>query len=231
MATGLGVLTDIPLDPSAPDARQWLIDELAKPEYQAAKPTWLDQAASAVRDWLGSLFVPSSGNLGGLLPVVIVTIAVGLVVAAFIVFGRPRRNRSAAEPLEALFGVDDRRSSSQLRASAAAAAASGDYRTAVEELYRSIARRQSERTVVRVSPGTTAQEFAARAALSYPAEAGALVAAARVFDEVRYLGATATKAAYEQLAALERQLRDLAPVSREPVGVGTPGGPGAGLRA
>lgn len=224
----LGVLGDVPVDPSAPDARQWLIDELSKPEYTAAKPTLLDRIATSIGEWLSSLTVPSNGNLGGLLPVLAVIIAVALIVGAFIVFGRPRRNRQVAARVEALFGTDDRRTSAQLRASAAAAASAGDYLTAIEEMYRSIARRQAERTVVHVSPGTTARDFAVRAGQSYPAQAQRLDSASRVFDGVRYLGRRPSKQQFDELAGLERELRDLAPARREAVGVGAlPAGGGA----
>jgi hypothetical protein len=206
----------VPVDPSAPDARQLLLDELSKPQYAAARPTLLDRVASAVADWFASLTVPSNGSLGGLLPALGVVIALALIVAAFIVFGRPRRNRRTEGRVDALFGSDDRRTSTQLRASAALAARSGDYLTAIEEIYRSIARRQAERTVVRVSPGTTAREFALRAGVSYPPQAGALEAASAVFDDVRYLGGRPTAERYERLAALEAELRDLAPAQREP---------------
>ncbi|GGF14389.1 DUF4129 domain-containing protein [Subtercola lobariae] len=216
----LGFLGDVPVDPSAPDARQWLVNELSKPQYAAAKPTWLDRAATAFGDWLSSLVIPSDGNLGGLLPALGVVILVGLIVAAFIVFGRPRRNRQAATRIEALFGSDDRRTSAQLRASAAAAASAGDFLTAIEEIYRSIARRQAERTVIRVSPGTTARDFALRAGVAYPAAADRLAAAAAEFDSVRYLGGRATRSGYEQLAALEADLRDKPPAELETVGAG-----------
>lgn len=212
------VLSAVPVDPSAPDARQLLQEELGKPEYQAAKPTWLDLAASAVERWLNSLVLPAGGDASGLLPLIAVIVLVALVIVLFIVFGRPRLNRSAPVQLGSLFGSDDRRSSTELRASAADAARSGDYRRAIEELYRSIARRQAERTVIRVDPGTTAQDVAWRAAESYPSEAGGLASAARVFDEVRYLGASGTRASYEELAGLEARLRDAAPVRRERVG-------------
>lgn len=215
-----GLLADVPVDPTAPDARRLLLDELSKPEYAAARPTLLDRVATAIADWFQTLTVPSDGNLGGLLPALAVVVLLALIVAAFIVFGRPRRNRQVAGPVDALFGSDDRRSAAQLRASAAAAAGAGDFLTAIEEMYRSIARRQAERTIVRVTPGTTAYEFALRAALSYPQQQAGLQAGAQVFDDVRYLGGRATAARFDQLAALEAELRDLAPLQRETVGTG-----------
>ncbi|GAA0999432.1 DUF4129 domain-containing protein [Subtercola frigoramans] len=213
----VGVLTFEPLGPSAPDARQWLLTELAKPEYEAAKPSWLDRASEDFLNWLSSLVVPSDGNLGGFLPAVVLVIVIALVVIAFIVFGRPRLARKVAADQAALFGSRDLRSSAQLRASAAAAADAGDYRTALEELYRALARRQAERTIVRLTPGTTAHGFAAQASECYPAHAPGLEQAARTFDDVRYLGGAATREAYLQLVALERELRDRPPVTRQPV--------------
>jgi len=46
---------DVPVDPEPPEARQWLVDGLSKPQYQAAKPTLFDQIAKAISDWFSSL--------------------------------------------------------------------------------------------------------------------------------------------------------------------------------
>ena len=40
----------VPVDPEPPEARQWLVDELSKPQYQAAKPTLFDQIAKAISE-------------------------------------------------------------------------------------------------------------------------------------------------------------------------------------
>jgi hypothetical protein len=146
----------------------------------------------------------------------VTVIIIGLIVAAFIVFGKPRLNRNTAR-LETLFGSDDRRSASELRDSAAKAFAVGDFDTAIEEIFRALARRLAERTVVRTSPGTTAQDFATRARRRYPEHRNRLAIAARTFDEVRYLGMRGSSESYQQIAALEFELRDLTPVSLEAV--------------
>ncbi|MEV8214535.1 DUF4129 domain-containing protein [Leifsonia sp. NPDC077715] len=198
---------DIPVDPSSPEAQQWLRDELARPQYQAAKPTWFDLASKAVQDWLASLFQGPGANAGPVLLLVVVLIVAGLIAVAFFVFGRPRVNRRSALERRSLFGDDDSRSAADLRAAGERAARSGDWVAAVEEQFRAIAVSLDERTLVRVTPGTTATEFAQRAAGVAPDEREALRAAARAFDDVRYLDRPGTEAAYQQLVALDQRLQ------------------------
>lgn len=202
---------DIPVDPSAPDAQDWIRNELAKPEYQSAKPTWFDIASKAVQDWLTSVFSGPTGDAGPVLLLVVVLIVAALIVVAFIVFGRPRVNRRAASDRRSLFGADDSRSADDLRRSAARAALSADWTLAIEEQFRAIAAALDERTLVTIRPGTTATEFAAQAARSAPAQAAELRRAARTFDDVRYLDRTGSEAGYRQLVALDEQLRRLRP--------------------
>lgn len=202
---------DVPVDPSSPDAKQWIGDELAKPEYQTAKPTWFDLASKAVQDWLASLFQGPGGNAGPVLLLAVVLVIAGLIVAAFFIFGRPRINRRTADGRRSLFGDDDTRTAAELRRSAASAAASGDWVVAIEEQFRAIAQGLDERTLITVSPGTTATEFAHRAASAVPAERERLLSAARAFDDVRYLERPGTEAHYQQLVALDQQLQDARP--------------------
>ena len=81
---------DIPVDPSSPDAQDWIRTELTKPEYQTAKPTWFDLASKAVMDWIQSLFSGPTGDAGPVLLAVVVVLIAALVVIAFVIFGRPR---------------------------------------------------------------------------------------------------------------------------------------------
>ncbi|WP_223694688.1 DUF4129 domain-containing protein [Leifsonia poae] len=201
---------DLPVDPSSPEAQRWIDGELAKPEYQTAKPTWFDIASKAVGDWINSLFQGPGGDAGPVLLVVVVLIVAGLIVAAFFIFGRPRLDRRSAAG-RALFATDDRRTAAELRASAASAARSDDWVTAVEEQFRAIAQSLHERTIVTVSPGTTASEFAAIAGRAVTAERERLATVARVFDGVRYLDRPATEADYQQLVALDTSLLDARP--------------------
>ncbi len=201
----------IPVDPDAPQAHDWLVQELAKPEYQAAKPTWFDLASKAVQDWLASLFQTGSGSFSGILLLVIVVLAAGLLAVAFLVFGLPRLNRRSRSKGDTLFGADDTRDAATLRSSAERAARGGDWTLAVEERFRAIAQSLDERTIVMLMPGTTANDFASRASAAVPAERLRLATAARTFDGVRYLGRPATREQYDELVALDTALQATRP--------------------
>lgn len=214
---------DVPVTPDGPDARRWLVDELSKAPYQAAKPNWFDLLSQAVKDWIGSLFGPGSGTLGPLLIVVLVVLIAALIVVAFIVFGLPRLNRRSGQ-LGEVFGEADRRDADALRRAAEAAAASGDWTTAIEELFRALARGLAERTILTVNPGTTAHGFGSRAASAFPAERTRLSEAAELFDRVRYLGVTGTWEDYTTLSELEGRLRTARPDALSPLEQAVPGG-------
>ncbi|MFC6354832.1 DUF4129 domain-containing protein [Luethyella okanaganae] len=219
----LGMATiDVPVDPEAPEARQWLIDELAKPPYQAAKPSLFDHASKAVWDWLNSLFVPTGDAFDGWLPILVVGVVVVLIAVAFLVFGLPRLNRRSRTAIP-LFGIDERRSAGDIRQAARAAAASGDWSLAIEEQFRAIASDLSSRTILNVTPGTTANEFARAAAYSFPAEREGLRTAAAAFDEVRYLDRAGTEDGFRHVLALDERLRTTRPGNLGPSHVGTPG--------
>jgi len=203
--------SDVPVQPTPPEAVELLIEELSKPEYQAARPTPLDVISKAIADWFASLFAAGGGALP---PGVVVAIVAGVVVVAIVVlllvFGVPRRNRRSAVAGE-LFGDDDRRDAARLRADAAAAAARGDWVTAIADRFRALARAIGDREVVAVLPGTTAREFAASAARAFPAETEALATASTAFDRVRYLSEPGDEAAYAAIVALDDRIASTRP--------------------
>ena len=201
----------VPVDPDAQQARDWLVDELAKPDYRAAQPTWFDRLSSAVSDWLQSLTIGAAGGPPGIGVLIVVLVVVAAVVIAFLVFGLPRLNRRSAVT-GSLFGDDDARDAATIRQSAESAAAAGDYTVAVAEMFRATARGLAERTVLTTSPGTTAHDFAVRAATAFPDHRAPLADAATAFDGVRYLGRVGTSDQYEAMAALEASLRAARPV-------------------
>jgi hypothetical protein len=215
------VLLDVPVDPDAPQAREWLLDELSKAPYQAAKPTALDLLAQQVAKWFGDLFdwLANAGGPGGRATapvglVVVLAVVVAIVVVAFLIYGLPRLNRRSGVT-GALFGDDDDRDSAAMRGAAERAAADGDYTTAIAELFRAIARGLAERSLVTTFPGTTAREFARRAGTIFPASAAPLAEAARSFDGVRYLDQTGTAAEWDAMLALDGSLRAAKPVLDE----------------
>lgn len=208
---------DVPVDPDRPEARRLLAEELAKQEYQAAKPTWWDLLLGQFTDWINSLqFGGSEGPPAFGMLVLLIVVGV-LLLIAFLIFGLPRLNRRS-RVTGSLFGDDDARTAAQMRAAGEAAAARGDYTLAIAEMYRSIARGLAERTVLSTSPGTTAQDFARRAGLAFPGHADDLMQSAVAFDSVRYLGGEGTREQYELVERLERQLRAAKPAVLEAVG-------------
>lgn len=212
---------DVPVDPDAPEARDWVLDELSKQPYQAAKPTLLDLIAQQILTWFGDLidFLTSTGGTpggAGSLGFLAILIPVAmLVVLAFLIYGIPRLNRRS-RVTGALFGADEDRDAATMRRAAERAAAAGDYTMAITELFRALARGLAERTLVTTHPGTTAGEFARRASAVFPDAREALAGAARDFDAVRYLGRDGTREQWDALAGLERRLRTARP-SGQPV--------------
>jgi hypothetical protein len=204
----------IPVEPYAPEARRWLSEELAKAAYQAARPTWFDRLSKAILDWFSSLTAPSGEGFGAWVPLIVTVVAVAMIVAAVLIFGLPRLNRRSRLPA-VLFGTDDRRSAVDLRRAALAAASHRDWSLASAEMFRALARGLFERTVLIVTPGTTAHALAARAAEAFPQERVRLTRAAEVFDGVRYLGAEGTEPDFLALAALESDLRAATPLRHE----------------
>lgn len=205
----------IPVDPTAPEARRWLQEELAKAPYEAARPTWFDQLSQAFMDWLNSLTVPSGGGFGAWIPLIITIVVVAVLVTAFLIFGLPRLNRRSHLSPE-LFGEDDRRSADDMRRAARAAAASGDWSLACMEQFRAIARSLAERTVLVVTPGTTAHHFARRAQAAFPAEGARLAESADLFDRVRYLYKPAGENDFRALETLDGDLGRTTPGAFQP---------------
>lgn len=197
---------DVPVDPDAPDATQWLIDELSKAPYQAAQPTLFDRIAKAISDWIASLQLGAAQGPPALGLGLVLVLVVAALVTAFLIFGLPRLNRRS-RVTGSLFGDEDARTAARIRQDAERAAAAGDYSTAVVEMFRAIARGLAERTLVTTSPGTTARDFAARAGGTFPDLADRLAVSATAFDGVRYLDRTGSRDEYEAIAELERDLR------------------------
>lgn len=210
-ALGASLAAVVPLDPEPPVATDWLVEELSKAPYQAAQPTLIDIIAKAVSDWLGSLRVGAIEGPPALGFLVLGIVVAAAIVVAILVFGLPRLNRRSAVA-GALFGDDDARSAARIRQDAQRAAADGDHSLAIAEMFRAIARGLAERSIVSTNPGTTARDFAVRAAVAFPSQREALTSASTAFDEVRYLGRDGTRERYAEVESLESELRAARPV-------------------
>ncbi|MDR2294918.1 MAG: DUF4129 domain-containing protein [Microbacterium sp.] len=207
--------SEIPLVPDPDEARSWLEDELAKPAYAEAKPTWFDQMAKAISDFISSILNPQLGPGGGMVVAAVIgVLIVAVIVAAVIVWGVPRaRASSRLTADDLLFGEEETRTAAELRHAAQQAAAAGDYDQAVILRFRALARGLSERGAVRLEPGATVHAFAAQAAAAFPAEVTELNTAADLFDAVRYLRQPGTAEAFDRVSRTDERLERTRPTA------------------
>lgn len=187
---------DLPVVPDPDEARRWVEQELAKPEYVAARPTPFDRFAQAVGDFLAELFQPRGApGWSGLASIIVIVVVVALLVAAFLIWGRPRVIRRSQSATAELFGGDER-SAAELRREAQALAAASDWCAAIVVRFRALARGVAERGVVDPVPGATVHAFARQTARAFPDQEQRLEASAAAFDDVRYLRRPGTAELY-----------------------------------
>jgi hypothetical protein len=171
-----------PLDPSSPEAQQWVRDELANGRY-LTEPSWWQRFV----EWLMEHLPGGSGF--GLPPawtvVLVVAVLLGVVALVVLRLVRPeaitRRRTSAATPVD-----DEGLSAADYRDRARESTNRGDWDNALLDGYRALAASAVERTLLTELPGRTAHEVAVSLAPVFPDQAGALASAASSFDDVRY---------------------------------------------
>jgi hypothetical protein len=171
-----------PLDPSSPEAQQWVRDELANGQYRV-EPS----PSQRFLEWLQNLLSVDSGS--GLLPpwavVLVVAVLLGLVALVIVRLVRPEAvtrwggGGAAAVDEEGLSAAD-------YRSRAREATARSDWDGALLDSYRALAASAVERTLLVELPGRTAHEVAVSLAPVFPRHADALASAASAFDDVRY---------------------------------------------
>ncbi|CAH0129318.1 DUF4129 domain-containing protein [Microbacterium foliorum] len=198
--------------PDGDEARRWAEQELAAPRYADAKPTWFDLIARDIGRFLADLFSADNGASVGPSALIIVSIIVfGALVAALIIWGRPRRSQSVRVARGGLLGAEDDRSAAQLRTDADRAARAQDWDEATILRFRALARGLLERDLIDPSPGATAQAIAREVSAVFPVESDPVRRAAVSFDDVRYLRHPATAERYAELAATDERLSSLRP--------------------
>ncbi|AZS47641.1 MULTISPECIES: DUF4129 domain-containing protein [Microbacterium] len=201
--------------PDGDDARRWAEEELSNPRYADAKPTWFDLLARDIGRFLADLFSSGNGaNVGPSALIIVTVIIAAALIAALIIWGRPRSSRAVRRPTGDLLGAADDRSAAQLRSDADRAARERDWDAATILRYRAIARSLRERDLIDPAPGATAQSIAREASTVFADEAGAMRRAAVSFDDVRYLGHSATPETYRDLVDTDDRIR-----ARRPEGV------------
>jgi len=193
--------------PDGDEARRWAEEELANPRYADAKPTWFDLVARDIGRFFEDLFSADNGaNIGPSALIIVSVIIAGALIAALIIWGRPRSSRAVRRARADLLGASDDRTAAQLRSDAERSARAGDWNSATIFRYRAIARSLLERDLIDPAPGATAQAIARDASTVFADEADAMRRAAVSFDDVRYLGHAATPESYRELTATDERL-------------------------
>lgn len=192
------------LDPDRDEARRWLSEELAQPDYNRPE-SFVERAASWLLERLTDLIsiIPGSSGLSNLLLALVLV----LVAAAawFAVRGTRRSARMRAGSDGAVID-DPSLSAADYRARAGRAAASGDWDGVLLDSYRAIAAGAQERTLLDELPGRTAHEIALALATRFPDHAVPLAEAADRFDAVRYGHRRAGQPQAQAVLELDRRL-------------------------
>ncbi|WP_411373740.1 DUF4129 domain-containing protein [Arthrobacter sp. MPF02] len=197
-----------PVLPGAEEARRWAAEELAKPEYRDAAPSWAQTLWESFLDWLTSLDGP--GQAPGPLPGPVIGIVIALVIAVAVVLARPRLNAAARRPGD-VFEPGTSLAAADYRQRAEAAAAAGKWGDAVVERFRALVASAEERLILDPQPGRTADEAARGLSVPFPLAAARLAQAAGTFDAVRYGNRTANSGDYQEVAGLDAALEAARP--------------------
>ena len=189
----------VPVELGREQAQRLAQQELAKPEYEDARPGLLERVVGWLLERLGDLFARG----GAVAPRgwVLLLIVAGLAAVVGLALARRVRAGAGRRDGRALF-TGRERSAAEHRAAAEAAVARGAWAEAVRDRLRAIVRELEERAVLDPRPGRTADEAAAEAGRLLPAVAADLREAARLFDEIWYGARPAT-------AEHDRRLREV----------------------
>ena len=195
--------TPLGLDPTPPEARDWLARELQGSDYQES---WLQSALH----WIGRLLDGAGG--GGTAFSLVVTVLVAVVVIALLAWVLPKVRREPRAARSAGAVLDDRTISARTyRERATQALRDGRYDDVVVDGFRAIAKDMSDRTLLDDAPGSTAHEASVALAPCFPDHADRLARAADLFDAVRYGHRRATADQAGQVQHLDAQALQHAP--------------------
>jgi hypothetical protein len=195
----------VPVELGREAARDAAHQELSRQVYQQARPGLVERALQWLYEHIAALLNDvgnaSPGGYAGVIAIVLLVVAAIVAVRLKVgPFGKARRVE------EALF-VGGPRSAAEHRRAADAHAAAGEWAEAVRERLRAVIRSLEERALLDPRPGRTADEAAVEAGAALPECAGALRAAARLFDEIWYGGRDASASSDQVLRDLDERVR------------------------
>ena len=199
-----------PVLPGAAEARRWAAEELAKPEYREAAPSWLDTLWRNFLDWLRSL--DGSGGDAATVPSTVIALVIAVIIAAAVLLARPRLN-ARARKVQDVFARETALTAVDYRNRAEAAAAAGRWGDAVVDRFRAVVRSAEDRAILDPQAGRTADEAARALSVPFGAEALRLARAAATFDGIRYGNRAAEIPDYQEMVALDATLDAMRPAS------------------
>jgi hypothetical protein len=206
-----GPLVRIGADPiSRDDARRRAHAELSRGIYHRYDDSWPVRAVKALEHGLdhafGSAASHSPGGGIGALGFVAVIVAV-VAIARWRLGPMARTARVFGDVL-----ADTTMTAAEHRRRATAAADTGDWKTAVIERMRAVARALEQRALLDPRPGRTADELAVEAGRMLPTAREALSIAATTFDQVAYGDRTAGPDDYETVRRADDAVTAARPV-------------------
>lgn len=180
------------LTPSRSEGQDWANRELSKPDYTNADYSLLERVGRFFSDIVNSLFSTALGWNNPLL--IIIFLAVIAVIVGFFIW---RANRGVGDAFSpALFdrntfsGLED---PATYRNRANAAAAHGDWNTAVQETVRALVAELARTGTVDITAAATAHELTGQAGRALPELKDKLAMTSDVFDAVSFGEVTATE--------------------------------------
>lgn len=199
------------IDPSGPEARQWVLDELGKDDYHDGRSLF-----ERLMRWLAEQFArlqpeQSEGPDIGVPPVVVALLTLVILAAVVWLLTRLRADRRTAGEPEAVLG-DSTLTSTQFRDRGAAALREGRYADAVVHYTRAMARESADRTLLTDAPSLTAHEIGQQLAVVFPEHAGPVARSMDLFDAVRYGRYAATETDARAAQTHDETLRKARPV-------------------
>lgn len=183
---------DPPLEMGRGEARRLAELELHDPAYQGLEPSLIERGVQWVLAHVQTAFDRAGevapGGWVGILGLV------ALVVIAVLIVRWRLGPITQASPIG--ISVNLETSAAEYHARADLAAADGNWGEAIAERMRAIVRTGQEQALIDPQPGWTANEIAAQLGNALPLTRDHVQRAARVYDEIRYGGRTATEAAH-----------------------------------
>ena len=203
-------------------ARELARHELSKPVYQQHV-----SLTQRILDEIGRLFSGLHGGVDTTVPggwwTLIGVMALAVIIAGAAIARLGPIARQHRQPV--VLGGGRPLTAAQHRLEARRLAGAADWSGAIRESLRAIARQLEERSIVPPRAGRTADELADEAAVALPALAGALQAAASLFDDVCYGERPGTPEGYARLSDLDEAVRSARPAAPGPATAGHgPGG-------